>query len=1022
MWTSSRPQAPQPQSRQTNSGYRQPQQQQQQPQPQRPHQSQPQQPRQYARYAAPPPPTHPPSAPPRPQQQQAGQSAPPPSAYYEADYDEAGGEDEQQYAEHTDAHQPDDYGEPHYEAQHEHQQQQYGDYAQHPSHPPHQHDGQQQPEEDDGPSQQELYDYDEQQQRYAEEEEQQRQQDEQAFYHDEQDDPQQQQQEAGEGDGEDVGEDGSGDYYEQQHYAQPVDDEQDAEAGAGFSQQPQPASPLPPGLPSAALHPVVESEHEPASPPVRPFAAAAALAHAASPSSPDSSSAALSPSSPPFSASSSLPAPVAVSEEEQAVYDDVVDAVLVLLRRAEGGGSAAEDEGEEAQWLSDLRQEYADFASSPPAAFLPFASSLLAADKLSLFARLLSAASESLQVSAACAALRVELEAELQRETDLTLLSASELQPATRPGLCCLRFTPAAIPASFHEALTLSLLAELQQRQPELYRRGELRTTGKDGAEGAEAVCVVVEASRLAVSRGAAALASELRRCSARVRLPEHAERQLSEHLKRGISQAESALKRGGGGGLGVSVIRSLPIVGSVFSFFAGSGGKKGHSYNISSSYDSGQQPSKDRGGSEGKAAAALAGAVASNVPAKAAASRAASAQAVAAGGAANQAAGAAASASQQRAEEEDRNGQAEAEQAAGDAALSSDTDALFEQLSARDPADLLRVMTEGSVVTCFFPSNPADPADLSASAVPLYLFFDPESDSLCWCEPGRRYVSAEQSLPIAAISELHLGSSGPFFPADAEESRCFSIVSDLITLHGEEQDADSRDELMLALYSLLNQAQQQQAANGPDQQQHYDQQQQQQQPRQQSRREERKVKTGDVMPLPPAAATAGGGGSSGPSSSSSSSRAALPLSAAVSLLESGSDWTVFLINRAEPSRTSRHPVVLWWSRDVDGRDGGKGRLCWARRSATAAAGASRLEYHPSRSLLLDGQLEVSLGKQSKAMLNAGMEDVDDGRCVSICVDRTVLNLAASSERDRDAWLAALHTVMIESGNKLVTQ
>ena len=236
----------------------------------------------------------------------------------------------------------------------------------------------------------------------------------------------------------------------------------------------------------------------------------------------------------------------------------------------------------------------------------------------------------------------------------------------------------------------------------------------------------------------------------------------------------------------------------------------------------------------------------------------------------------------------------------------------------------------------------------------------------------------------------------------------------------------------MLALYSLLNQAQQQQQqqqqANG-DQQQHYQQpqhqhalqqlpqQQQQHRPAQQSRREERKGKTGDVVPLPPASAAAGS--SKAPPSSS---RPALSLSAARSLLESGSDWTVFLVNRADPSRTSRHPVVLWWSRDADGGDGGKGRLCWARRSASPAAGQSRLEYHPSRSLLLDGQLEVSLGKQSAAMLNGGMDDVDDGRCVSICVDRTVLNLAAASERDRDAWLAALHAVMIDSGNKLVTQ
>ena len=725
--SSSRPQPPQQQLQQTNSSYRQQQQQQQQSQPQRPLAQQQQQ---YTRYAAPPSAPQPPSS-----QSRYAQSRPPPqpaSPYYEeAEEDEQQHQQQLHYSEQVNVGQP-QYDDAEYEQQQQEEQQHggYGDYAQHEVQPHHSHahpHEQQHYDDGDGPSQQELYDYDQQQQ-YAEHDDQQhpheQQHDDQQYY-DEQDEQQHHAEHAG-GDEE-------YDEQQQQYDAQPADDDQQMDAQLGFSQQPQPHPASAP--PPAGLHPVAESEHEPASPPARPFHAAAAAASVTSPMSPDLSAAALSPSSPPFSAS--LPITVTVSEEEQPVYDDVVDAVLVLLRRAEGGGAAAVDEGEEAQWLSDARQEYSAFSSSPSAAFLPFASSLLSADKLSLFARLLSAASESLQVAASCASLRVELEAELQRETDLTLLSASLLQPDTRPGLCCLRFTPAAIPPSFHDALTLSLLAELQQRQPDLYRRGELRTANKDGAEGADSACVVVEASRLAVARGAAALASELRRCSARVRLPEQAERQLSEHLKRGISQAESALKRGGSGGLGVSVIRSLPIVGSVFSFFAGSAGKKGHSYNMSSSYDGGKQ-SKDKAAAGPKTAATAPppAAAASSAPARPADSRAASAKAD----------GKAAAPPQQQQlqeQEEESNGQAEAEPAA---ALSSDSDLLFEQLSARDPADLLRVMTEGSVVTCFFPSNPSDPSDVSASAVPLYLFFDEQSESLCWCEawPPLRLAGAE--------------------------------------------------------------------------------------------------------------------------------------------------------------------------------------------------------------------------------------------------------------------------------------
>ena len=80
-------------------------------------------------------------------------------------------------------------------------------------------------------------------------------------------------------------------------------------------------------------------------------------------------------------------------------------------------------------------------------------------------------------------------------------------------------------------------------------------------------------------------------------------------------------------------------------------------------------------------------------------------------------------------------------------------------------------------MVTMFFPVNPDDPQDAASQAIALYLFYDPSSASLCWCEPGHRYIVREQTLPISSISELHLGNAALYFPSDAEESRCFSIV-----------------------------------------------------------------------------------------------------------------------------------------------------------------------------------------------------------------------------------------------------
>ena len=129
----------------------------------------------------------------------------------------------------------------------------------------------------------------------------------------------------------------------------------------------------------------------------------------------------------------------------------------------------------------------------------------------------------------------------------------------------------------------------------------------------------------------------------------------------------------------------------------------------------------------------------------------------------------------------------------------------LFSQLQHRDPGELLNYITEGDVFTIFFPTT-NDPNDPTSQAIPLYVFYDPEIAGVCWCEPGNRYISPDQTLPIQSVTELHLGTSAIHFPQDSEEGRCFSIVSDLITLHCEAAQHEKRDEFLLALYWLIQQ------------------------------------------------------------------------------------------------------------------------------------------------------------------------------------------------------------------------
>ena len=724
------------------------------------------------------------------------------------------------------------------------------------------------------------------------------------------------------------------------------------------------------------------------------------------------------------------------------------------------------------------------------------------------FHHFLSCVQAELAVVAACGALMPTLHSLMSNESDFELVPPSSLAASTRPGLCAFRFTPASIPPSFHHELTNSLLAELTAVLPAVFRGGECEAAGSSGSSTGGDAVIVVEVCEAVVERGVQSLVRTVHKLSRRVRLPSHVESELSAELKRSISATEAKLKAGQAGGGGV--IRSIPIVGSFFSFFAGKANSKGHSYNITSSYTNSQQnsqheqtaarartankdhvvqPSSNSGSGSSKATPQMKPAstpptppvapVQPALPAPVSHSPVLSAASDAQDGLFSRATSAAlpdeiaerqhepqhdasldnqpTTAEQRQQQEEYDEQQQDANetlsQPEADSLAPVNEQQLFDQLSSRNPADLLSYISNGTVLTIFFPSEPEQP-DSPSTAIPLYLFYDVDSASLCWCEPGARYVVAEQTLPVSSIAELHLGNANPAFPADAHSSRCFSIVSDLIQLHCEEEDVARRDEIVLALYSLLSDAQPEQkdgAEHANEQPTNADneadiarprhgsdsappntqsgagvQQREQQQSSRgaTSKQPVNEEKTFDVaQPAEDQPAVSGSvSGSTAarhikqPATASSSATASMSLSSALELLETGSSFTVFLVDRSSPALTSRHPVILWFIPDSAAE--GKGRLCWSRRSASAPA---RLEYHPSRSLLLSSAVELSLGKQTKALCNAGMEDVLAGRCVSVMVDRTVLNLAAESEAARDEWLAALHTVMINGDKKLTT-
>ena len=152
-------------------------------------------------------------------------------------------------------------------------------------------------------------------------------------------------------------------------------------------------------------------------------------------------------------------------------------------------------------------------------------------------------------------------------------------------------------------------------------------------------------------------------------------------------------------------------------------------------------------------------------------------------------------------------------------------------------------------------------------------------------------------------------------------------MSGDVIILHCEDESGEKRDELLLALYWLLSQVQRpaegEEGGQGEDDQagdepvpHHSLPSHSHSHPHDSGKRggDLHDEKTGDVVPvsapLPPSPSTF-------PPPST------LPMQDALQLLESGTDFTVFLVDRANPMQTSRHPVVLWWIPDSSA---GKGR------------------------------------------------------------------------------------------------
>ena len=178
---------------------------------------------------------------------------------------------------------------------------------------------------------------------------------------------------------------------------------------------------------------------------------------------------------------------------------------------------------------------------------------------------------EELSTIASLGRFKAELEASIKRDTDLQLLKVTDLTGHSTAGLTVFRFTPASIPASFHDDLTSSLSSSLSSLAPTVYRAA---TTTLPDAQQA----IVVELNSSVLQKTVPGLLAELKKMRSRIPLPADVESHLSAELKKSISEAENKMKAAGGGG----VIRAIPIVGSFFSYFAGKPKPKGHTYTIS--------------------------------------------------------------------------------------------------------------------------------------------------------------------------------------------------------------------------------------------------------------------------------------------------------------------------------------------------------------------------------------------------------------------------------------------------------
>ena len=345
--------------------------------------------------------------------------------------------------------------------------------------------------------------------------------------------------------------------------------------------------------------------------------------------------------------------------------------------------------------------------------------------------------------------------------------------------------------------------------------------------------------------------------------------------------------------------------------------------------------------------------------------------------------------------------------------------------------------LTKGILFTSYFPS-PDAPAPASAPSAAasspfisaeLLIFYAPsytgadaaEADLgtgpiLAWCEPGQRYVSADQAIAIDHIHELFLGKKASFPQGvQGDVGQCMSILTPQVSLYLQADSKQTRDAFFLAIYALLQSLQQSQkkerkkTSNG-------------------KKKDVPGATTDTSAPTAPTSSTPPKSVSPAPSPRLTSVDQPMDLPSARHLLESGVPFIVYVLDKHNSEVTSKHEVTLWFKADVPSSTSATaqpqpppspssgqvtGHLCWCRRGA-------HLDYSPSRSLPITPTVQICLGKQTKALRNAAAASCEGARAFSILCGRMILNLEAMSAEGRGMWLNAFHKVMTAAGKQRV--